>query len=82
MGMFKFKNTLGNDVYEWVPADENFSVTKADLMLQENKYKCVALYNDDIVYQERLHCIIKVLPLWLLSLVMVNNSILIWGKQF
>ena len=48
------KNTLGNDVYEWVPADENFSVTKADLMLQENKYKCVALYNDDIVLSREI----------------------------
>ena len=48
------KNTLGNDIYEWVPADENFSVTKADLMLQENKYKCVALYNDDIVLSREI----------------------------
>lgn len=49
------KNALGDGIYEWVPADENFSITKADLMLQENRYKCVALYNDgDIVLSREI----------------------------
>lgn len=46
-------NVTGENTKEWVPADENFQVKKSDLLLKENKYKCVALYNDGEIVLSR-----------------------------